>query len=55
MDGWIVSGEVVLLHAGHKTVANVHHGLSLMSQSLIFIRPWFMAKKFFVLHVFWLK
>jgi hypothetical protein len=53
MDGWIVGMGSSTLSRGPQDGPNVHHGLSLMSQSLIFcICPRFTDETIFVLHVF---
>jgi hypothetical protein len=54
MDGWIVSGRVALLHAGHKP--NVHHGFIFditITYFVFVLGSW--PKQFSVLHVFWLR
>jgi hypothetical protein len=54
MDGLSVGSSTPA--RGPQDGPNVHHGLSLMSQSLIFcIRPGFMDETIFVLHVFGLR
>jgi hypothetical protein len=53
MDGLSVGSSTPARARGTQDGPNVHHGLSLMSQSLIFcICPGFTDETIFVLHVF---
>jgi hypothetical protein len=55
MDGWIVSGGVALLHAGHKTGLMCTTVLSLMSQSLILYSSWVHGRNNFCVACIWLR
>jgi hypothetical protein len=55
LDGWIVSGGVALLHAGHKTGLMCTTVLSLMSQSLILYSSWVHGRNNFCVACIWLR
>jgi hypothetical protein len=53
--GWIVSGGVALLHAGHKTGLMCTTVLSLLSQSLILYSSWVHGRNNFCVACVWLS
>jgi hypothetical protein len=55
LDGWIVSGGVALLHAGHKTGLMCTTVLSLLSQSLILYSSWVHGRNNFCVACIWLR
>jgi hypothetical protein len=56
MDGWIVSGGIILLHAGHKTGLMCTTAYLWCQIHLFCARPGFMAETFFcVACIFWLR